>query len=180
MDIDFTNDEINQICARYQRYWPYEALGIEDSELAKQGKETKAVSSEVILKNLQRMEASGTMSQEQRQKFVRMQKKRMQKGLSEFEIKLMNSQLSEALREKMQIKQVFLHIKKFVDFLVLEIKNFRKPSGLLALTMKQTSLSGLLEVNRHHLGSDEFFEEYKNFSLSNPQNHKRLELLEAV
>jgi hypothetical protein len=62
MDIDIANEEINQICARYQKYWPYEALGIEDSDLAKQGKEKMAVSSEQILKNLQRMEASGTMS----------------------------------------------------------------------------------------------------------------------
>ena len=44
MDIDFTNDEINEICGRYQKHWPYEALGIEPSEMAKDGAARQSVS----------------------------------------------------------------------------------------------------------------------------------------
>lgn len=86
MDVDIVNDEINAIIRRYQRLWPYEALGIEDSEMHAELKMKAAPSSDQILKNLARLEGSGTMTEEQRRRARIAQKKKIQKGLTEFQI----------------------------------------------------------------------------------------------
>lgn len=47
----------------------------------------------MILKNLEKMENSGKISEEQKKKLIRQKRKQIKEGLTDFQVQMMNSSL---------------------------------------------------------------------------------------
>lgn len=84
----------------------------------------------------------------------------------------MNSQLWVAFQEKMQIKFLFLHQKKFIEFLIGEIKIYRRPTGVGLF--KIVNKDALVNPNRPVLRHEQFEEEYRFVIDANMQNLRQI------
>ena len=119
-DIDYPNGEIEKILTRYQRFWPYEALDLDTQK--DYGYNTQVVvSSASILKKLNQDEEDKKKAEEKKKQARKDKRKKVDKGLTDFQKQMMNSSLWIAFQHKMEIKLLFLHQKKFIMFVTNQI-----------------------------------------------------------
>lgn len=72
-DIDYPEAELETILKRYQRFWPYEPIDFEVQE--DPNADVPKQSSYMILKNLEKLENTGKISEEQKKKLIRQKRK---------------------------------------------------------------------------------------------------------
>ena len=63
----------------------------------------------MILKNLEKLENTGKISEEQKKKLIRQKRKQIKEGLTDYQVKMMNSSLWIAFQHKIEVKLLFLH-----------------------------------------------------------------------
>ena len=173
-EIDFFDAEIEKIIKIYKRNWPYEPLILESQEDS-QNNIQAAGQSELMLKNLAKLENVGNLKSKAKQKKEQKAKrKQMEEGLNDFQIQMRQSSIWCAFAEKIERGLLFLHLRKFIKFLSRQVRVLRKPTAAASQSLAASGKKSLKKINpiRKSPQGEHFELEYKTFLQTNQQNMK--------